>query len=184
MNIAIKVLGMICSLSFMACNNISSSNEKEFDEPVTQQAVAELNGVNNPELVRIEVDGVLKLTAENGKATGPEIKYMPEWRAFGWFTAKDKVEWEVEVQKAGEYQTTLEWSVSDEEAGKEFLLETKNQKLTGKVAPSGSWETFKTEPIGTVKLEAGIQNITFKSNQHFDKGAILDLREIRLTLLK
>lgn len=139
--------------------------------------------LNKPELVRSGADGTLRLTARNGKAIGPDIKYMPEWRAFGWFTAADRIEWDVDVAKAGEYEALLEWSVSDEEAGKEFLLETRDQKLTGTVAPSGSWETFKTEKVGSIKLEAGRQKIVFRSDKYFDKGAILDFRELRLRML-
>ncbi len=138
--------------------------------------------INKPELVRSEADGVLRLTAQNGKAIGPDIKYMPEWRAFGWFTDADRIEWDVDVAKTGEYEALLEWSVSNEEAGKEFLLEAKAQKLTGTVAPSGSWETFKTEKVGSIKLEAGRQKIVFRSNKHFNKGAILDFREVRLRM--
>src|SRR6476661_2740560 len=77
------------------------------------------------------VPATLHLTAENGKPLGPDIKYMPEWKAFGWFTAKDSVEWDVDVPAAGDYNVQLEWSVSDEDAGKEFILIAANDKLTG-----------------------------------------------------
>lgn len=139
---------------------------------------------NNPELVQPQPEGTLRLTAQNGKAIGPDIKYMPEWGAFGWFTAKDRVEWEVDVKESGKYTVQLEWSVSDKEAGKEFLLEANDQKLTGIVRPSGSWEIFKIADIGSIYLEAGVQHIVFKSNKHFDEGAILDLRELKLTFVK
>lgn len=139
---------------------------------------------NRPELVRSTTGGILRLTAGNGHAVGPNIKYMPEWRAFGWFTAVDRIEWSVEVKRAGVYQVQLEWSVSDEEAGKEFLIETRRQSLVGIVAPSGSWETFKIETIGTLKLKVGKQKIVFKPKKHFDKGALLDFRELKLIPIK
>ena len=123
---------------------------------------------------------VILLTAENGKPVGPEIKYMKEWKAFGWFTAKDRVEWDVDVEKAGEYNVFMEWSVDDKEAGKQFLLETKNDQLIGKVEKTGSWETFKSENVGKVKLEKGEQKIIFRSNSDFKEGALLDLRQLRL----
>src|SRR5690242_5900258 len=88
---------------------------------------------------------VVNLTAENGKPLGPDIKYMPEWKAFGWFTAKDSVEWEADVPAAGEYSVQMEWSVSDEDAGKEFILIAEKDQLTGIVDKSGSWETYKTK---------------------------------------
>ena len=109
---------------------------------------------------------------------------MSEWRAFGWFTAGSSVEWEVDVEKAGEYEALLEWSVSNEEAGKEFLLQAKDKKLTGIVASSGSWEKYKLEKVGVIKLEAGTQKIVFKSNQPFKTGALLDFRELRLRRMK
>lgn len=51
------------------------------------------------ELIRPESNGSLHLSAEKGKPIGPEIKYMPEWKAFGWFTSADRVEWNVEVNR-------------------------------------------------------------------------------------
>jgi hypothetical protein len=136
--------------------------------------------INQPALVRPQPDGLLRFTAETGKGIGPDVKYMPEWRAFGWFTAASSLEWEVDVEKSGEYEALLEWSVSNEEAGKEFLLQAKDKKLIGVVTPSGSWEKYKIEKVGVIKLEAGSQKIVFKSNKAFETGALLDFRELRL----
>jgi hypothetical protein len=108
---------------------------------------------------------------------------MPDWTAYGWFTAADRVEWEVDVEVAGEYNAQLVWSVSDEESGKQFILEAGNQKLIGTIVPSGSWETFKTKNVGSIKLKAGRQKITFKSHTKFDEGAILDFRELKLRIV-
>ena len=123
---------------------------------------------------------VLNLTAENGKAMGPEIKYMPEWKAFGWFTAKDSVVWDVNVPSAGEYKVQMEWSVSDEDAGKEFILIAGKNQLKGIVDKSGSWETYKTKDVGSINLESGKQRFIFRSNTKFEEGAILDLRQLKL----
>ncbi|MBS1737906.1 MAG: hypothetical protein JST21_00335 [Bacteroidetes bacterium] len=177
-------------LLIVSTNLIFSCNE-EAKQPSTPsqdtiqamtdtKATVESDTVNNPRLVKAETDGSILLTAENGKAVGPEIKYMPEWRAFGWFTANDKVEWEVETDKPKEYEVYLEWSVSDEEAGKEFIIETKDGQLTGIVKPSGSWETYKNEKIGKINLSEGLQKIVFKSKTKFEKGGLLDLRQIKL----
>jgi hypothetical protein len=154
---------------------------------ITQAVLGYLQGAASPkskstgaEVVRPEGDGALRLRAEEGQAIGPEIKYMPEWRAFGWFTAADRVEWEIEPARKGKYEVHLEWSVSDEEAGKPFVLLAGNQQLKGVVSRTGSWETFKTERIGTIRLRAGRQKVVFKPNSTFDKGALLDLREVKL----
>ncbi len=135
----------------------------------------------NPSLVRVEKNGTLRLSAEKGKAIGPEIKYMPEWRAYGWFTAGDRVEWQVQVPETGIYHVSIEYSVDNLEAGKQFILFSSSANLKGIVARSGSWETYKLVKVGSIKLIKGIQKITFKSQTKFAKGAILDLREIRLS---
>lgn len=140
---------------------------------------------NKPTLIRPETDGTsIRLTARNGRGVGPKIKYMPEWWAFGWFTNLDRVEWDVEVELEGEYNAELVWSVSDETAGNEFLLEAGKQKLTGTIDRSGSWETFKSKNIGKIKLKPGIQKIVFKSNKPNVDAGMLDLREIKLSLVK
>ena len=146
--------------------------------------MSKIDTTSKPKPVQPETDGTLRLSARNGKAIGPNIKYMPEWWAFGWFTAADRVEWEVDVEVAGEYDAMLVWSVSDEESGKEFLLEAGKQKLIGTIDPSGSWETFKSKNVGSIKLKAGRQKIIFRSNKPSDKGALLDLREIKLRIVK
>ena len=135
----------------------------------------------NPSLVRVEKNGTLRLSAEKGKAIGPEIKYMPEWRAYGWFTAADRVEWLVQIPETGIYEASIEYSVDNLEAGKQFILFSSSGNLKGIVARSGSWETYKLVKVGTIKLNKGIQKITFKSQTKFAKGAILDLREVRLS---
>jgi hypothetical protein len=109
---------------------------------------------------------------------------MPEESAFGWFTAADKVEWEVQVPDPGTYDVFLDWSVADDEAGKPFVLETKGQQLHGVVGPTGSWQTYSTAKIGTIALKAGTQKLVFKPASKFpttgDKGALLDLRGLKL----
>ena len=140
----------------------------------------ERNTTNQPEVVLPEDDGVLHLWAEVARAIGPEIKYMPEWKAFGWFTESDRVEWDVEVSDKGRYDVYLEWSVSDEEAGKPFVFKIGDQKLNGKIGKSGSWFTYKTEKIGRVKLSAGRHKMVFKPGSNSEKGALMDLREVKL----
>lgn len=136
--------------------------------------------VNNPQLVRAAGDGSLLLTAENGKGVGPDIKYMPEWRAFGWFTAADHVEWDVKVTKGGEYDAYLFWSVSDEESGKPFILEVNDEQIRGIVGRTGSWETFRTKKIGRIRLTKGRQKVLFGPASDFEEGgALLDLRAVK-----
>lgn len=148
---------------------------------VAQKRRGMADTLNIPRIVYAEGDGKLMLTAENGRGVGPRIEYMPEWSAFGWFTGKDKIEWEAKVPQSGTYQVILEWSVSDEEAGKGFVFSSGSARLTGVVDRSGSWETFKTVAIGKMKLDAGYNKLTFAPAEDFgSEGALLDLRRITL----
>lgn len=183
-----KLSGIIVACLIFSCNTDTKSNADTPNQDTTQtkaeKSIVTADTVNKPALVTAQADGSLLLTAENGKPIGPEIKYMPEWRAFGWFTAADKVEWDVDVINPGEYEVHLEWSVSDEEAGKEFLLEAKDSRLTGVVGKSGSWETYKNSNVGKIKLSGGNQKIVFRSNTKFSEGALLDLRQVKLVPVK
>lgn len=168
-----KFLFAVAAASCIACNESSTPAENHEDSV----GAAIVDTVNSPRVVTSAGDGSLLLTAETGRGLGPAIKYMPEWRAFGWFTSEDSVAWDVDVKDAGQFEVELEWSVDDGEAGKEFLLRAGSRQLTGKVGKSGSWETFKKENIGSINLAAGQQQIVFKSNQSFHKdSALLDLR--------
>jgi peptidoglycan-N-acetylglucosamine deacetylase len=143
--------------------------------------VAIADTVNIPELVRISPNGQLRLTAEKGRGIGPDIKYMPEWKAFGWFTAKDSIVWDVEVPSDGKYEVKMEWSVSDDESGKIFVLSTSHEEITGdsgKIRFLGNLQ--KGIQIGEIHLKKGYNRVVFKSGQKFEKGALLDLREITL----
>jgi hypothetical protein len=124
---------------------------------------------------------VIRLVAEKGAAKGPDIKYMPEWKAFGWFTAKDTVTWDVVVVKSGGYTVQMEWSVDDAEAGKSYVITAGDAMLKGVVGKSGSWETFVAQNIGRIELKEGRQQIVFRPDADFAKGALLDLRELQLT---
>lgn len=174
----IALAGMLTLLCYFPDEAKAEKFVPGFEVP---QPVVERDTINKPELVRAGKDGSILLTAENGKGVGPEIKYMPEWNAFGWFEATDHVEWDVQVKRSGEYDAYLSWSVSDEEAGKPFLLESGGESIRGEVGKTGSWETFKTEKIGRIQLQKGKQKVVFRPASSFEEGgALLDLREIKL----
>jgi len=188
MNIKRVITAIIIVTTILSCGGNAVDQESVVSDTDTMQqqvSVAAEDTVNNPRLVMAGADGAYLLTAETGKPVGPDIKYMPEWRAFGWFRSDDRVEWETDIAKEGEYDVYLEWSVSDEESGKTFLMEAGKEQLTGTVAKSGSWETFKNEKIGRINLKQGKQQIVFRSKSKFGKdGALLDLRQLKLVPVK
>jgi hypothetical protein len=79
------------------------------------------------------------------------------------------------VEVTGEYHVQLVWSVSDEESGKQFILEAGNQKLIGTIVPSGSWETFKTKNVG--KPNFGKPKFSYNSKPNQGKGFNTKMKE-------
>lgn len=145
---------------------------------------AERPATNHQELIQQDNDGSYVLPASLAAAIGPKIKYMSEWKAFGWFTTEDRAEWNVKIDKAAKYDVYMDWAVSDSEAGKSFVLDAGKKKIKGKTGKTGSWFTYKTEKIGTVHLSAGTQKFVLKSNSKSEKGSMFDLREIKLVLAR
>ena len=135
---------------------------------------------NQLKTVKAEADNRYVLWAADAESVGPNIQYMPEWKAFGWFNTEDEAHWDVQVDKAGKYKAYLEWTVDDARSGKTFILEGERNKIKGVVQKTGSWFTFRTAMIGTIKLKSGLNRLTFKSGNKKEEGAMLDLRKIVL----
>ena len=89
--------------------------------------------VNQLKKVFPDAKGRFYLMASDAESTGPNIQYMPEWKAFGWFNTDDEAKWEVQVNKPGKYKVYLEWSVDDARSGKNFVLEANRNALKGKI---------------------------------------------------
>lgn len=163
-----------------------SSLKPEVEETVLQGVFDLLpEKIQKKLILRNGSDGSITLPAKRGKASGPDIKYMPEWEAFGWFRSDDKVVWNVENLQTGVYEVYMDWSVSDEETGKEFIIETNGSSLKNKVPKSGGWEKYKQQKIGIITLKPGKQSITFRPNSSFGKDkALLDLRGLTFIPVK
>lgn len=135
---------------------------------------------NQPQTVTPRADGHLQLLARHAKGLGPRIEFMPEWDAFGWFTADDRVEWELADVTPGHYQVIMTWSVSDEESGKPFVVEAGEHQLEAVVGKTGSWETFITAPLGELYLTPDVDKLVLRPTSKFEEGALLDIRKLEL----
>lgn len=135
-------------------------------------------------IIRPLSDGSLLLRSEYGRPIGPKIKYMPKLRVYGYFTAEDRVEWDVEVGKTGMYEVYMEWAISDEEAGKKYVFTAGDEEVKGSIASTGSFYTHKTEKVGSIDLKYGRQKMDFKAASNFERGELVDLRGIWLQPIK
>jgi putative membrane-bound dehydrogenase-like protein len=138
---------------------------------------------NKPELVRPARDGSLLLSAANGEIYGPTLVLEKQYGNLGyWSSEQDHVIWSVEVTKAGKYEVWLDWACEKSEAGKRFLLQAGPNQLTGRVASTGNWDTYRQAKVGEIVLPAGRQRLTFRSAGRIF-NPLIDLKSIKLVPL-
>lgn len=131
-----------------------------------------------------DVAGTLNLKASLGRGYGPKIAYMPEWKAFGWWTNKDSVVWNISIPEPANYEVRLEWSISDEEAGKDIELHIGGRQILYNIQRSGSWETFRKELVGHVFLQEGDHRVLIVPANTEDTGSFMDVRSVELIKIK
>ena len=124
--------------------------------------------------------GVVELRASRCRLDGERIEYMPDFDAIGWWTSeRDRAQWTLVLDRPRSYRVEWEYSVSPDAAGNSWQIEIGGKEfLSGTVASTGGWETFKTESLGTVNLPAADNHVVVRSKGPV-KGALFDLRAIR-----
>ncbi len=177
----LSMLRQLCAYANDPTNGIWIAPVGTVGQYVAEKREEMQDSLNIPQITYPAANGTLELKAIHGRGIGPEIEFMPEWEAFGWFTGEDRIEWDMEVEQPGTYKVEMEWSVADQEAGKEFVIEAGSEKIRGKVGKTGSWETFKTTQVGTLNLSKGYHRVVFRPAEAFEGGALLDLRKLILT---
>jgi len=121
------------------------------------------------------------LTAAAAEIIGPKIKFDEEQSVLAWWSDQDHAQWDIKVDKAGEYEVVLTWSAADESAGRPFALSVDERPmLKGVVGSTVTWRSFHRKSIGTITLTPGSHKIVLKPDGKF-KRALMDLRDIRLT---
>lgn len=130
--------------------------------------------------IQADLEGTLHLKASSGRGLGPKIEYMPDWKAFGWWTNQDTVSWRINAPEARTYQIEMDWSVSDQEAGKTVRVLVDGEAQTVTIGKTGGWETFKREVVGTIRINSGKHTLTIVPADPGREGPLMDLRQVRL----
>ncbi len=139
---------------------------------------------NQPALVKAGPDGSLRLLASNCEIYGPSLILEKQYGNLGyWMSPDDHAVWSVDVPRAGKYAVWLDWACADNSAGNRFEMIAGTEILTGKVAGTGDWDTYRQAQVGEITLRAGRQEIVFRSTGPI-KRSLIDLKSIRLTPTK
>ncbi|MHB1426648.1 MAG: PVC-type heme-binding CxxCH protein [Gemmataceae bacterium] len=139
---------------------------------------------NKPELVRPSGDGSLLLSAAHCEIYGPTIVLEKQHGNLGyWSSTDDRAVWTVEAARPGRYAVWLDWACHADAAGKHFLLQAGLNQMTGKVASTGDWDTYRQANVGEIVLTAGRQQVTFRSAGRLF-NPLIDLKSVKLVPLK
>jgi len=102
---------------------------------------------------------------------GPNIGY--------WTDAKDWVSWEIKVPAAGTYEVSVTYACEPGAAGTTYEVSLGGEKLAGTVSPTASWDDFIAEPLGSVELGAGDQEVKVVPTE-MPGYAVMNLKGIEL----
>lgn len=135
---------------------------------------------NKPRVIETEGDGTLRLLADSCEIYGPELEYMLEDRALGyWHQTSDYCVWKLKAARGGTFAVLIEWSCAPESANNAFELKVGESRLRNRVPSSGSWQRHRWGSFGYVELKRGEQTVTIRPLPGIHR-ALMDLREVRL----
>jgi putative membrane-bound dehydrogenase-like protein len=134
---------------------------------------------NEPALLKL-VGDVLNLPAARAEIRGGEIDFEQPLNNVGmWHGDQDHVAWNIQLDKAGEFDVWLDWSCAADSAGNAFVLEGVDRPLRGKIAATGGWDRYQQVKIGSVKLNAGVHRLILRPDGKL-RRALMELRGLRL----
>jgi hypothetical protein len=112
------------------------------------------------------------------RGAGPHPVYDANKDFLGaWTNPAAFLEWKVAVAKPGAYAVCI--TLANPAAGNEFELQLGEQKLTGSVPRTGSWEQFVTQSLGTVKFATGGEwRAVLRPTKV--RGAVMNVRSVDL----
>jgi hypothetical protein len=136
----------------------------------------------NP-VVRPGEDGSLTLTADEAEIVGDgAILELGEPSNIGnWTRVHDGLRWTVRGAVSGNYLVSALVSIPDSEAGSTFEVSVQGQHVNGRVPGTGSWTSYRSVPLGEVKIEGGgIIHIEL-TPLSLVQGHVMNLRTLTLT---
>jgi alpha-L-fucosidase len=153
-------------------------------DPIVSVVVAQVEGEVQPLVTpdapaAQEADGSIRLDATDAKIIGQTAQLEGENIGY-WTEAKDYVQWKVNVTKPGAFTVNLDYACEPGSEGSEYEIIAGEQKLTGKIASTGSWRRFRSVRVGTLNLDQpGVATILVKPLSK-PGSAVMNLRTVIL----
>ena len=136
---------------------ITGKNLRDFKVPAKPAAPAPAPVGKPGATVQADSKGVFTLTADTATVHGstPKVEQKPGAKGPNvghWRNPKDYVSWALEVAQGGEFDVQITYSCAKGAGGSGFTVEVGDQKLVAASEETGSWGTFKSFPLGRIKL--------------------------------
>jgi putative membrane-bound dehydrogenase-like protein len=136
---------------------------------------------NQPRPIEANEAGELRLTAATAEIRGNEIVFESQFGNIGyWHGEDDRVTWRVDVGQGGSFDVYLEFACADGSAGNLYRIDGLIETLRGVVGTTGGWDKYQPIRIGTTAFKAGRHVISVRPDGPLSRGALFDLREVRL----
>ena len=135
---------------------------------------------NEPQLIRADAEGVLRLKSTNCEIYGKTLVLEPEKGNLGyWQSENDRAVWTIEAPRTGNYRVQIDYACHSDTAGQQFVLRSGEGRLTATVPSTGTWNYYRRIIVGELTLTAGRGQVVMHSAGP-PRGALIDLMEVRL----
>ena len=141
-------------------------------DPIDSVIVTEIQGddlrVASPPPLPQAADGTIQLPAADAEIVGSTAKLEGgEAPNIGyWLDTKDYLQWQVQVDKPGEYEVALNYACLESSAGSEYSVSVGDRTLAGKVPATGGWGDYRVVKLGTVRVgAAGVQTVAVRATK-------------------
>lgn len=127
-------------------------------------------------------DGSFGLPAAEATIHGetPKYEHNESQDQIGcWAKAEDFVSWDIKLKKPGAF--AVEVTYSCDAPGSAFTVEAGGNTVTGTSAFTGSWETYRTDRLGTLKLDQPGPVTVFVKPRSDPKWKAIGLKSVTLT---
>ena len=136
---------------------------------------------NEPQVVTADSNGRIELLATKAYIYGPEIRFSTRYRQLeNWLSERDEVAWQIDVPTAGSYTVEVEASCDSKVPDNTYQLIAASDRISSNTPPTINGNDFRVRPIGTIKLNAGRQEIVMRATAPL-KRHLFDLRGVYLS---
>jgi len=156
----------------------------EAPDPIDTVVVLEIEG--EPEVVSTisqAADGTVTLAALDATVHGGTARYESgdgKDNIGYWTDAKDFVSWEFQVKTPGAFAIEITFACEKGSAGSEVEVSIGGEKVRAKVRETGTWTTFVTETVGTVKISSAGAKTLAVTPLSKPGLAVMNLKSVRL----